>query len=199
MFTEWAEQISRALAPLRDGHADSSSTLPAQCRLADLPGFELGQDLADRTCAEEALARWQLSDGSASTVLGIGPDGPVWVDLDRDGPHLLVVGTTGAGKSELLQTLITGLAARHPPRELCFLLIDYKGGAAFAECAELPHTVGLVTDLDNHLLGRVLASLDSEVRRREQLLADAGACDLAAYRAGGGVLPRLVLVVDEFG
>jgi DNA segregation ATPase FtsK/SpoIIIE, S-DNA-T family len=91
-----------------------------------------------------------------------------------------------------------GLAARHPPEQVTFLLIDYKGGAAFAQCADLPHTVGVVTDLDEHLTRRVLGSLDSEIRRRERLLATAGAADRATYCAAGRTLPRIVLVVDEF-
>ena len=70
------------------------------------------------------------------------------VDLATDGPHVLVGGTTGSGKSELLQTLVTGLAVSNRPDELGLLLVDYKGGSAFGDCARLPHTVGLVTDLD---------------------------------------------------
>ena len=131
-------------------------------------------------------------------VLGVAASGRFAVDLERDGPHLLIAGTTGSGKSELLQALVVGLAAQSPPGELTFLLIDYKGGSAFAECAALPHVVGLVTDLDDRLVGRVLASLDSEIRRRERVLAAAGARDRAALRAAGGSMPRLVLVVDEF-
>jgi S-DNA-T family DNA segregation ATPase FtsK/SpoIIIE len=100
------------------------------------------------------------------------------LDLVRDGPHALVAGTTGAGKSQLLQSLIVGLAAEHPPDEVAFVLIDYKGGAAFGECARLPHTVGLVTDLDAHLTARALTSLDAELRRREQMFAAVDACDL---------------------
>ncbi len=186
----WAERVARALAPCRDGQA-ADDTLPQQCRLAGL----LGVDAPD---ADRLRAEWRRSDGAPSTVLGIGRDGPVSVDLARDGPHLLIAGTTGAGKSELLRTLVAGLAALHPPSEVSFLLVDYKGGAAFAECASLPHTLGVVTDLDEHLTRRVLASLDSEVRQRERRFAEAGAGDLTAYRAGGRALARLVVVIDEF-
>ena len=73
-------------------------------------------------------------------MLGVGDGGPFTVDLDRAGPHALVAGTTGSGKSELLRTLVAGLARSHPPDELTFLLVDYKGGAAFGACARLPHT-----------------------------------------------------------
>ena len=95
------------------------------------------------------------------------PD-PYAVDLRRDGPHALVGGTTGAGKSELLQTMIASLALGNRPDEMAFVLVDYKGGSAFKDCARLPHTVGLVTDLDGHLTARALASLEAELTRREQ-------------------------------
>ena len=91
------------------------------------------------------------------------------------------------------------------PDELTFVLVDYKGGSAFADCARLPHTVGMVTDLDAHQVTRALESLSAELRRREQILAAAGrqghrglpACCVDPAR-GAGPLPRLVLVIDEF-
>ena len=110
---------------------------------------------------------------------------PVVVDLVADGPHVLVGGTTGAGKSELLRTLVAGLAASADPDEVTFVLIDFKGGSAFDACAGLPHTVGLVTDLDPLLAERALRSLDAELRHRERVLRSAGAADLVAYRAAG--------------
>lgn len=143
---------------------------------------------------------WQARPRSTRFLLGVGPTGPVEVDLAVDGPHALVAGTTGSGKSELLRTLVTGLALGNRPDELLFVLVDYKGGAAFAECAQLPHCVGLVTDLDQHLADRALTSLGAELKRRERLLADAAARDLTAYQALPGMpaLPRLVIVIDEY-
>ena len=85
---------------------------------------------------------------------------------------------------------------------MTFVLVDYKGGAAFKDCARLPHTVGMVTDLDGHLTSRALASLGAELRRREHQLAGAGAKDIDDYLAARGVddapMPRLVIVIDEF-
>ena len=80
--------------------------------------------------------------------LGVGADGPLWLDLVAHGPHALIGGTSGSGKSELLQTLVCSLAAHYPATRLNFLFVDYKGGAATAELRELPHTVGYVTNLD---------------------------------------------------
>lgn len=139
-------------------------------------------------------------DPPPAATIGASADGLVEIDLVRDGPHGLVAGTTGSGKSELLRTLVLALAARVSPAHLTFVLVDYKGGATFDACARLPHTVGCVTDLDDGLAQRALVSLDAEVLRRERLLRDAGVDDLAGYRRSrpGEPLPRLAVVVDEF-
>ena len=146
--------------------------------------------------------RWRDEPRSTAVLLGVAAAGPYAVDLRRDGPHALVGGTTGAGKSELLQTMIASLALGNRPDEMAFVLVDYKGGSAFKDCARLPHTVGLVTDLDGHLTARALASLEAELTRREHLLGQRGAKDIEDYQAGAGPddprLPRLVLVIDEF-
>ncbi|MFD2355660.1 FtsK/SpoIIIE domain-containing protein [Nonomuraea ferruginea] len=89
------------------------------------------------------------------------------------------------------------MAAANRPDQLTFVLIDYKGGAAFKECTRLPHTVGMVSDLDGHLTQRALDSLAAELRRRERLLFTSGAKDIEDY-AGSEPLPRLVLIIDEF-
>ncbi|MBX6169079.1 MAG: cell division protein FtsK, partial [Thermobispora bispora] len=172
----WAERLARALAPLRDvSRDDPAAALPDAVRLLDL--LEVPLDPA-------ALAERQ--GRTTRALIGVGPDGPFEVDLSRDGPHALIAGTTGAGKSELLQTLICSLAVANRPDEMTFVLIDYKGGAAFKECVRLPHTVGMVSDLDGHLTQRALSSLAAEIRRRERLLLDAGAKDIEDYQRARG-------------
>ena len=194
----WAETVARALAGLRDATpATGMAALPTDVRLLDL----LAVDATDPTCV---LAGWQRCPATTSVVVGVDADGAAAIDLRRDGPHALVAGTTGAGKSELLQTLVTSLAVANRPDELSFVLVDYKGGAAFRGCADLPHTAGLVTDLDEHLAERALTCLGAELTRRERVLAAASCKDLdeyhAARRADPALAPvaRLVVVIDEF-
>ncbi len=162
---EWADQIARAIAPF-DVDERADDRLPDSCELLELHDASLD--------VEDVLLRWKRSTPAPTAVLGLGSGGAVEVDLVRDGPHTLVAGTTGAGKSELLRSWIASLALEHPPEDVAFVLVDYKGGAAFAECELLPHTTGLVTDLDPHLVRRVLISLGAELRRRETLFAARG-------------------------
>ncbi|MEI3866185.1 FtsK/SpoIIIE domain-containing protein [Microbacterium sp. CCNWLW134] len=132
----------------------------------------------------------------AGLAVTIGRDrAPVSVDLVEDGPHAVVTGMTGSGKSELLVTWVLALCARYSTREVTFLLADFKGGTAFQRLAGLPHVTGVITDLDPGGARRAIESLRAEIRWRESELARTGARDI---RDDGAGLPRLVVVVDEF-
>jgi S-DNA-T family DNA segregation ATPase FtsK/SpoIIIE len=193
-----ATDAARALARLEDPEVDDPGRgLPARADLVGLVG-------ADRLSATALGARWRAAgnDPAPAGVLGVGLDGPVVVDLATDGPHALVAGTTGAGKSELLRSFVTALAVSCSPDHLTFVLVDFKGGSAFDACGRFPHTTGVVTDLDARLAERALRCLEAELRHRERRLRSLGAVDLTAFRAAAGPdedpLPRLVVVVDEF-
>ncbi|MCZ2806532.1 FtsK/SpoIIIE domain-containing protein [Modestobacter sp. VKM Ac-2983] len=186
-----ADRIARDLARL--AVPASAGELPDTARLLDLPTAGLRLDPRD----SQASGTWDRDRSRLLATLGATGEGPVRIDLVADGPHTLVAGTTGSGKSELLQTLVASLAQHHPPDRCSFLLIDYKGGAAFGEAATLPHTVGMLTDLDTQSTARALRSLSAELTRRERLLAEHGVRDLAALPAPVAA-SRLVIVVDEF-
>jgi len=189
------EAVARKLAPLRLDRR--SATVPAgPVRLLDL----LGAD--DRPAQPTAGTRAEL----LRVPVGVRPGGaPLLLDLKEAaeggiGPHGLVVGATGSGKSELLRTIVAGLAATHPPERLAFVLVDFKGGAAFADLAGLPQ----VADLS--MVDRARAALQGEQERRQRLLREAGnQPDLRAYAArraadpAMAALPYLLVVVDEFG
>lgn len=131
--------------------------------------------------------------GGLAAVFLVG-DEPIELDLVRDGPHAVVGGTTGSGKSELLLAWVAAIAAGRSTDEVAFLLVDFKGGAAFAPLVALAHCVGVMTDLDEGGARRAIESLRAELRRRERLLAAQG---VRAIDAATGIA-RLVIVVDEF-
>ncbi len=159
-------------------------------RYRELPGR---RELPSAVAAVE-LAH-STARGGLAVAIGADGNGPVVVDLVADGPHALVAGMTGSGKSELLVTWVAQLAATRSTREVTFLLADFKGGTAFDTLADLPHVAGVLTDLDPQATQRALESLRAEVRHRERALAAAGARDVAD---AGVELSRLVVVVDEF-
>ncbi|MDP9026137.1 MAG: FtsK/SpoIIIE domain-containing protein, partial [Actinomycetota bacterium] len=195
---DWLDWVARGVAPIRDASPDDDgSAIPNASRLLDVLHLE-------PPTALEIQSRWARSPRSTTAIVGESIDGAFSIDLVVDGPHALIAGTTGSGKSELLQTLVASLAVANRPDEMNFVLVDYKGGAAFKDCVDLPHTVGMVTDLDTHLVERALESLGAELKRREHLLSAAGAKDLPDYldlRAMQPALPgipRLAIVIDEF-
>lgn len=168
---------ARAMALLLSDRAAAASVgrlLPERVAFADLP-----------RPPRQGLA----------VTLGATTGGPFLLDLVSDGPHAVVAGITGAGKSELLTTWVTAMAAGRSTDEVTFLLADFKGGTAFDRLAGLPHVTGVVTDLDDRGARRAIESLRAEIRYREATLAARGARDVSDPAAG---LPRLVIVVDEF-
>ncbi|WP_127794269.1 FtsK/SpoIIIE domain-containing protein [Agromyces sp. LHK192] len=193
-----AQRIARSLCSVQhvSGVGDDAM-LPTSVRMVDL----LKIDLDDPS---PIMQRWAKQPRNTFVVVGAGVDGEFAVDISRDGPHALVAGTTGSGKSEFLQALVVSLAMANRPDALNFVLVDYKGGSAFADCERLPHTVGMVTNLDARETERALASLDAELKRREVVLRDMAAKDVDAAWAKDAEtaarrgLARLMIVIDEF-
>ncbi|MCP2031825.1 S-DNA-T family DNA segregation ATPase FtsK/SpoIIIE [Okibacterium sp. HSC-33S16] len=173
-----------AEAAERLGVARPLTKLPTSVGFGELRSHDVGQ----RGSSAHA-------GSTLAAALGIGPDGPVLVDIVEQGPHAIVGGTTGSGKSELLTTWVASMAQSHTPGDVTFLLVDFKGGSAFAPLQCLPHVVGVLTDLDAVAAARALASLTAEVVYREKMLNNLGCRDISET---GGAFPRLVIVVDEF-
>lgn len=202
----WAERFARALAPLRpDGaggdverHPRVSAPLPPSARLLD----ELG--LARATPAS-LMARWadaaddaDALGGRAWAVLGAGPRGPVGVDLAAEGPHLLVEGPAGSGRTELLRAVVASLAAAERPERLSVILLDGrdtvgKGGGTPGDglrvCTDLPHVTAHLTANDPVRMREFAQSLSAELKRRAELL---GRSDFAEWHTHRAVSGRIV-------
>ncbi len=188
-----ALDLARRLASLDD---------PDACRLdAGLPSLVALSsilEMPEPTPASMATRWGQARRHTLQVVLGADEHGPVEIDLVADGPHALIGGTTGSGKSELLRSLVCALAANYDPAAVNLVLIDYKGGSAFDVCADLPHVVGVVTDLDEGMAARALRCLRAELHYRESILRSVGAESMLAPEANEAGLARLVVVIDEF-
>ena len=204
-----AAQLARMLTPVVDvgKPLEDDSDLPRAVSYATL----IGKDFLDNPAA--VAERWtennsvrasavpnRKDNGTLRALVGSKGIEPLYLDLKNEGPHALVGGTTGAGKSEFLQSWVMGMAAAYSPDRVSFLFVDYKGGAAFADCLHLPHTVGLVTDLSPHLVRRALTSLRAELHHRERLLNRKKAKDLLELQreADPDAPPYLIIIVDEF-
>lgn len=140
------------------------------------------------------VAGW-LAGTRTDVPIGATAAGTVAVDIVGQGPHALVAGTTGSGKSVLLQNWCLALAVRNPPDALHFVFLDFKGGSAFNQLRRLPHTAGIVDDLDIRHAARAIIGLERELKRRERLVAQAGASSIDML---DDPQPSIIIVIDEF-
>src|SRR5699024_489069 len=195
------EDVSRGLAPLN--HVQSlKNSIPESVTFVEMYGIEKVEEFS-------LAQRWSQNETykSMAVPLGLrGKDDIVALNLHEKahGPHGLVAGTTGSGKSEIIQSYILSLAVNFHPHEVAFLLIDYKGGGMANLFKHLPHLLGTITNLDKAQSLRALASIKAELQKRQRLF---GECDVnhinqyqKLYKEGKveEPMPHLFLISDEF-
>lgn len=192
----FAQRLARTSQQIELSHPDAQ--LPVRCNLGDV----LPQN--SNTSTPEVIGTGTFRDDvkagqriSLRAPVGVSCQGIVELDLVAHGPHAVVTGMTGTGKTEFLLSWILSAAELYSPEEFTVLIIDFKGGSGFSRIAGLPHCVGIVTDLDIHAAKRALHSLRAELRFRERALNDARVAD---FRDLPKMIPlaRLVIVVDEY-
>ena len=200
------------------GYASTVARLPAWCAQVcitdDAPVASQWWWTVTRADAQDTLPsrvgwdpdRARGSSGVLGVRIGMSPSGPVELDLVSDGPHALVAGCTGSGKSEALIGWLASIAHCYSPDKVRFVLIDYKGGSTFARLQGLPHTHALLTDLDPGATTRALEGIAAELQRREEQLSELSFPDLASWERAHSDAPasvprapaRLVVAIDEF-
>ncbi|WP_399553707.1 type VII secretion protein EssC [uncultured Vagococcus sp.] len=195
------EELPRLLAPLN--HLQNlKSSIPETVTFMELYGVERFEEL-------NVLSRWaeHSPHKSLAVPLGLrGKDDIVNLNLHEKahGPHGLVAGTTGSGKSEIVQSYIISLAVNFHPYDVAFLLIDYKGGGMANLFRDLPHLLGTITNLDGAQSMRALISINAELKRRQRLFSENDVNHINQYQKlykSGDVkepMPHLFLISDEF-
>lgn len=198
---EDAKNMVNLLAPVYSEEISLEGTLTKNISLFEMLNILSVNDL-------DLEERWKKSQvySSMAAPLGVSKSGIVYLDLHdkAHGPHGLVAGTTGSGKSEILQTYILSMATLFHPYEVAFVIIDFKGGGMVNQFKDLPHLLGAITNIDGKEIERSLRSIKAELQKRQRLFAEAEVNHIdkyiKKYKAGEveTPLPHLVLIVDEF-
>ncbi|CDA41922.1 putative uncharacterized protein [Lachnospira eligens CAG:72] len=193
--------MNSLLAPVEAEEISLEGSLTKNIDLYKLLGIISADDL-------DLQKRWNSTRvyKSMSVPLGVSKTGIVYLDLHdkAHGPHGLVAGTTGSGKSEILQSYILSAATYFHPYEIAFLIIDFKGGGMVNQFKDLPHLLGAITNIDGKEIDRSLKSIKAELQKRQYLFAEAEVNHIdkyiQKYKAGEVLepLPHLIIIVDEF-
>lgn len=199
---ESIEFIAERLAPVYCEKIALSSRLTSNITLFELLNIISPEDL-------NLSERWRMSNVTKSLAAPLGVDAKgeqILLDLHEraHGPHGLVAGTTGSGKSEIMQSYILSIASKYHPYEISFVIIDFKGGGMANQFEDLPHLIGKITDIDSHEIQRSLLSIRAELEKRKRYFAEAKVNHIDQYiekyrRAEiEQPLPHIILIVDEF-
>lgn len=196
-----AEDIVKLLAPVYTEEISLEGTLTKNITLFELLNIIAVDDI-------DLKSRWAGSQVTKSMAapLGVSKTGVVSLDLHdkAHGPHGLVAGTTGSGKSEILQTYILAMSTLYHPYEVAFVIIDFKGGGMVNQFKDLPHLLGAITNIDGKEINRSLKSIKAELQKRQRLFAEVDVNHIDKYigkfKAGEAKtpLPHLIIIVDEF-
>lgn len=202
------DKLSESLAPIRINEVSEEASLPESLGFFDMYKARNTEELA----IEDRWRNADVSKSLASPLGAVSGGGVFSLDLHEKGhgPHGLIAGTTGSGKSEFIMSYILSMAVNYSPNDIAFVLIDYKGGGMANAFVDLPHTAGIITNLGGNQIKRSMSSIQSEIRRRQRVLKEASFAanvdvkDINEYYKlyKRGVvtepMPHLLMIFDEF-